>query len=193
MGKSLQHAVIVLAAGASRRLGTAKQLLILDGESLINRTIRIAQATEPAQTIVVLGARADEIALTVTHQTIDYVHCADWEAGMSASLKRGIQKVNSECEGALVLLCDQPTLSASHLDALLNAWYRQPDRAVASAYANTVGVPAMLPRSWFVRLSHVLGDQGARELLRRDPTVLRVESPRLEHDVDSPQDLRKNT
>ncbi len=189
----INHAVIVLAAGASRRLGMAKQLVSFDGESLINHTLRLALETQPMQTVLALGHDADAIYSTIRYPLVERVDSVDWERGMSASLKTGIQHVSLGCDGALILLCDQPALSASHLNALLNAWHQQPDHAVASAYADTVGVPALLPRDWFKKILSIKGDQGARELLRNDANVIRVQSPELVHDVDFTQDLPGNS
>jgi len=189
MSESLQHAVIILAAGASRRLGVAKQLVTMNGESLINRTIRMALDTHAAQTLVVLGHRADEIFASISHESVVRVDCNDWHTGMGASLRAGIQRVDVRCTGALILLCDQPALNAPHLLSVISAWHKQPDRAVASAYANTVGVPALLPRSSFENILAVRGDQGAREWLRHNPNLTRIDAPELVQDVDLPRDL----
>jgi len=184
-----QHAVIILAAGASRRLGTPKQLALLDNETLLNRTLRVASSTQPTQTLLLLGHNADEIYATVNYQPVERLDCSDWHTGMSASLRLGIQHVSPRCAGALVLLCDQPELSAAHLASMLNAWQQYPDRAVASAYANTVGVPALLPKHWFATILSVRGDQGARDRLRSDPNVIRIDAPELTQDVDVAGDL----
>src|SRR5690242_6544060 len=76
-----RHAVIILAAGASTRLGRPKQLISINGESLLNRTIRAAVKTQPAQTLLVLGHHADVIEASITHQGIERVDCADWTQG----------------------------------------------------------------------------------------------------------------
>jgi CTP:molybdopterin cytidylyltransferase MocA len=161
----------------------------INGESLINRIIRIALDTQPAQTLLILGHEADEIYASLNHKNVDRVDCADWHTGMGASLRAGIQRVDAKCDGALILLCDQPALSTSHLLCMINAWHQQPERAVASAYANTVGVPALLPKGRFANLLSVRGDQGAREWLRNDPNVIRIDAPELVRDVDTAEDL----
>lgn len=185
----LQHAVVILAAGASRRLGTSKQLLTLHGESLVNRTIRIALETHPGQTVVVLGHQAGEIVASIKYNDIECVTCTDWQNGMSASLRSGIQHVHSGCEGALIVLCDQRHLNAHHLNRLCATWRQHPDHAVASAYAGIIGVPAILPRTWFNHIAAIHGDHGARELLRQQDNVIRVEAPELAWDIDTVQDL----
>jgi len=184
-----RHAAIILAAGASRRMGTAKQLLNKDGETLLRRAIRMAQKTNPVQTLVVLGHEADNLFSTIKDMKVQRIDCKDWQQGMSASLRAGVSLVDAECQGALVVLCDQVELSEKHLELLCNIWRLQSDHAVASAYDHTLGVPAMLPRSWFHRVDSLGGDQGARDLLRNDPSVLAVVAPELARDIDTPQDL----
>jgi molybdenum cofactor cytidylyltransferase len=186
---SIPHAVIILAAGESKRLGVDKQLVRINGEFLINRTIRIALATQPMQTLVVLGHHADSIHSSIIHPHIERIDCTDWQYGMSASLRAGIHHVHPLCAGALILLCDQPALSGAHLIAMVSAWRQQPDHAVASAYANTIGVPAVLPRTSFESLLAIQGDQGAKAWLRQSDKVIALAAPELVQDVDIPSDL----
>jgi CTP:molybdopterin cytidylyltransferase MocA len=180
-----RHAAIVLAAGASRRLGRPKQLLQIDGETLLHRTVRLAQETRPAQLLVVTGHHAAAMAEAVADLAAPCVFCAAWDEGMAASLRCGIAALHADVDGALLLLCDQPALDAPHLFAMLAAWRQAPARAVASAYASLVGVPALLPRSWFDRVRTLQGDRGARALLRDDATqVVAIANERLAFDID---------
>ena len=190
MSTGPRHGVVLLAAGGSRRLGQAKQLLELAGETLVHRASRLALATEPADAVLVLGAHADAVLAGVATLALRPVRCADWERGMGASLRAGVAALSSDCHGALVLLCDQPDLDAAHLHALVQAWRRDPLRAAASAYAGVLGVPALLPRAWFDALSRLDGDRGARDLLRqRSADVNAVACAPLARDIDTPSDL----
>lgn len=184
------HGVLLLAAGASRRLGQPKQLLRLHDETLVHRAARLALATAPTDAVLVLGAGAEAIAAAVSDLPIRSVACADASQGMGASLRDGLAALAPECEGALVLLCDQPGLDTVHLQRLLAAWRQAPHQAVASAYAGVLGVPALLPRTWFSRLAALQGDRGARDLLReRAADVIAVDAPSLATDIDHPGDL----
>jgi molybdenum cofactor cytidylyltransferase len=183
------HGAIVLAAGASGRFGRAKQLLQLDGEALVHRASRLALATGPFDVVVVVGADADAVFASVRDLAVRRVDCADWRAGMSASLRAGVAALRSECAGALVVLCDQPALDAAHLDGLLSAWRTNPQQAVASAYAGSRGVPALLPRGWFADLERSNRDLGARDLIAQRPEqVTAVVNERLAWDVDRKRD-----
>jgi CTP:molybdopterin cytidylyltransferase MocA len=184
------HAVVVLAAGESRRLGESKQLVVLDDEPLVRRSARIALETGPAQALVVVGTRSDVVWRAVADLPLTRVDCDDCAAGLSASIRAGVRALDADVDAALFVLCDQPALDAAHLRSLMARWRPDPGRAVASSYAGTLGVPAILPRSWFGALGALTGDRGARDLLRaRSAEVVGVHAAALAHDVDRPADL----
>ncbi|MGB0133582.1 nucleotidyltransferase family protein [Dokdonella sp.] len=185
-----RHGVIVLAAGSSTRLGQAKQLLTIDGETLVHRAVRIGLETNPVDCVVVCGADAEMIKASVADLDCRVVSCADYRSGLSASMHTGLAALRSDCAAALILLTDQAALDADHLRQLCESWRCDPQRAAASGYADTVGVPAMLPRSWFPELARTHGDRGARDLLRaRSDEVDVSAAPELAHDIDTPGDL----
>lgn len=184
------HGLIVLAAGASRRLGQTKQLLPLRGETLVRRATRLGLATQPRSALVVVGADADAVYASVRDLAARRVDCADWELGMGASLRAGLAALPRECAGALIVLCDQPALDTPHLDALVAAWRANPRGVAASAYAGRIGVPALLPRAWFDELRADIGDHGARDLLiRRREEVVTIVNEALALDIDRNDDL----
>jgi CTP:molybdopterin cytidylyltransferase MocA len=182
------HGAIVLAAGASTRLGRPKQLVEVDGEPLLRRVARSALATLPLECVVVLDGGAPFEA-TLAGLDLRIVRIEDGHAGMAASLRAGVAALDARCAGALVAVTDQPALDAGHLDALCATWRAAPTLAVASAYANVVGVPALLPRSWFGAVASLSGDVGARELLRSRSDVVAIAAPKLARDIDTPRDL----
>jgi len=182
-----RHGLLVLAAGASKRLGEPKQLLQLQGESLVRRTVRAGLGTGPAQAVLVLGAMPAAVAAQVADLPITPVPCPDWQAGLGASLAAGLAALHDDIDGALVLVCDQPALDGAHLQALVAAWQREPARAAASAYAGVLGVPALLPRAGFAELAGGREDRGARDWLRRHAAqVSAVPAPALAQDLDTP-------
>jgi CTP:molybdopterin cytidylyltransferase MocA len=184
------HGVVVLAAGASTRLGRPKQLLNWRGETLVHRAARLGLATRPCDAVIVVGARADTVFAQVSDLAIRRIDCADWHKGMGASLHTGIAALSPSCVGALVLLCEQPALDESHLAALCAAWWRAPERGAASFYAGRRGVPALLPRAWFDALD-ATADRGMRDLLLRHVECIEViANDALAIDIDLPDDLR---
>ncbi len=189
-----KHAAIVLAAGASRRLGQSKQLLRENGETLLHRMARLALETAPSECLLVVGANAPAIAAAISDLPVRLIHCNEWENGIGASLSCGVRALAPDCAGVLIVLCDQPKLDIVHLLRLRDIWHKAPLCAVASAYANTIGVPAILPRRWYPELSQLSGDYGAQKLLRlHRVNVITVPNLGLAEDIDGPNDWpRKN-
>jgi len=189
-------ACVLLAAGASRRLGFPKQLLLLDGETLLHRTARLALLVGLKPVYVMLGSRADELRNELSGlPAVEVVINADWETGMASSLRAGIERFRSGGEHPdriLVLVCDQTGLTEEHLRRLMAESAAHPDRIVASGYGEKVGVPAIFPATYLDELSRIEGDHGARELLGRHANeVLRVSFPEGAVDIDTVQDAIK--
>lgn len=185
------HGVVVLAAGASTRLGRPKQWLLHRGETLVHRAARLALDTGPHDAVAVFGFDAGAIALAVAGLPIRRVDCAEWQRGLGASLRAGVNALSPVCAGVLVVLCDQPGLETAHLLALRDAWRRAPARGACSHYAERPGVPALLPRGWFDALD-AHSDRGMRDLLRRRAGDLdAIANPALALDVDGPDDLSR--
>jgi molybdenum cofactor cytidylyltransferase len=184
-----RHGVVLLAAGRSRRLGVAKQLLVIEGEPLTRRAARLALTTSPLDAVLVTGDHAEAVEEALRGLALRCVFAEDFDEGMGRSLAAGLRHLDPGCSGALVVLCDQPALTAEHLARLVEAWEAAPATAAASGYAGTVGVPAVLPRAWFPRLMTARGDRGARDLLRENAGEVRViPDERLGEDVDRPEE-----
>jgi molybdenum cofactor cytidylyltransferase len=185
-----RHGVVLLAAGRSRRLGVAKQLLEISGEPLVRRAARLALTTSPLDAVVVTGDHAKTVEEALRGLAVRCVAAEDFDEGMGRSLAAGLRYIDPACAAALVVLCDQPALTAEHLARLVEAWEAVPSSAAASGYAGTVGVPAVLPRAWFPRLMSTRGDRGARDLLREHAAEVRiVPDDLLDVDVDRPEEM----
>jgi molybdenum cofactor cytidylyltransferase len=185
---------IILAAGASRRLGRPKQLLELDGETLLARTIRMAREGGADPVLVVLGADAQAISAAAPLNEVVTVMNPEWQEGMGSSLRAGVRALLSCCcdaPGAILLVCDQPRLDAAHIRKLLESFEKSSGAAaVASVYSGARGIPAVFPCGLFRRLLAIEGDKGARGILA-DPRCAIAEVPFAggEIDIDSPDDV----
>jgi molybdenum cofactor cytidylyltransferase len=184
-------AAIILAAGASRRLGQSKQLLVHGGETLLGRAIRLAREAGAAPVLAVLGAHAEMIRASVEPDGATVVINESWEQGIASSIHAGLCALDAGVLGALILSCDQPRLTAEHLRTLIENFTAQDESAiVASAYAGTHGVPAVFPRTAFPELLALAGDKGARALLLHPPCpLIALPFPGGEADIDKPEDL----
>jgi len=184
-------ACLVLAAGGGRRFGRGgpKQLAPLAGRPLIEHVLAHAGAAAVGRVIVVLGAGADAIHERIALHGAELVVCRAWEEGMSAPLKAGIAAV-AGCDAAVVLLGDQPLITAAAIDRVVAARRRDRD-AVRATYGGRPGHPVVLERGLFAAIGRLEGDAGARSLLAAGRTVaVPCEDVADPLDVDSPADLR---
>jgi len=181
---------IVLAAGASTRFGSAKQLVRVSGRPLLHTAVARAVDVVGSGVIVVLGAQAAELAPLLKHSTASIMVNRDWREGLASSIRTGVSRLPSSCSAVLVILADQAAVTAEDLKRLAGAWRRQPDYIAAARYGTTTGVPAIFPRSTFSDLLTLRGDVGARAVLQRNPDrVVRVPMASAAIDIDTPEDL----
>ena len=183
---------IVLAAGGSTRLGVPKQLLVHESQPLVRRAAVAALDAGVSRVTVVLGAHAAAIAPALSDlPSVTIVVNRNWERGLASSLALGVSAISAEtaCDGVLVTLADQPFVDADALRRLVKA-FDDDHRVVASAYDETIGVPALFGQEHFDDLKRLTGDHGAGSWLRsrrNDVTAVPLHSASL--DVDSPSDL----
>lgn len=187
-------AAVVLAAGASRRLGEPKQLLPIEGESLLRRSARLAVEAGCEPVFVVLGFEAERMRGELAGLGVEAVLNQDWPEGMGSSLRRGVaaaMAVRPEVDGVLAMVCDQPFLTAEHLRGLL-ARHRAGGKGItASFYRGKAGVPAVFARRFFAELLDLQGDRGARGILEAHADeVETIAWPEGEVDIDRPEHLR---
>jgi molybdenum cofactor cytidylyltransferase len=177
----MKVAAIVLAAGASRRLGQPKQNILLAGETLLERTVRVASLAGLDPVYVLVGP-GQQFGLLTSAQIVSNPDAAE---GMASSIRTGVVAAARDgAEGAVILTCDQPAVTAEHLRAIVG----DGTAVVASAYAGRNGVPAYFPASVFAKLQKLRGDVGARDLLARAP-ALALQNGEL--DIDTAEDLAR--
>lgn len=182
--------VIVLAAGASSRFGSPKQLVRVEGRPLMHTAVARAVEVAGHAVTVVLGANAAELAPLLRHTPASVLINRDWAEGIASSIRCGVKRLSPSSDGVLVMLADQPSVTSADLRRLIGTWRRQPEFLVAALYEGAAGVPAIFPRSSFESLAELRGDQGARLLLRRHPDrVIRVPMDSAAIDIDTPEDL----
>ena len=187
-------AALILAAGGSRRLGRPKQLLLHEGETLLNRAIRIATEAGAAPVLAVLGADFEAIRSSIASPSAIPVRNDRWRQGMGASLAEGMRTLalcSPLTRAVLLMGCDQPRLTAEHLRALMDAFAGRGSHAIiASAYAGIRGVPAVFPSETFPDLLALRGDKGARSVIEKAKfPVISVQFEGGEVDIDAPEDL----
>jgi molybdenum cofactor cytidylyltransferase len=175
---------IVLAAGAGRRMGGPKALLVIEGETLLQRTVRIALSVGCHPVIAVVG----DWDPGPLDPGVILVHNPGAAEGMASSIRLGIAALPPESEAALIMTVDQPAVNADVLGRLLALATEDRDRPAACAYGNSLGIPAVLPWRLFQELLDLRGDRGAKAILLRENAAA-LSFPDGGSDLDTPEDL----
>lgn len=159
--------IIILAAGASSRMGTPKQLLLYQGRRFLSYIVEVAIASMCHPIVVVLGANAEQLKSEVSFR-VQVVENARWIEGMSSSIAVGMQAlVNQNIEGVAITLRDQSFVSPQIIAQLIAAYRFTGKSIVASEYAGTLGVPAFFSRAFFPELMTLSATEGAKHLIKR--------------------------
>jgi molybdenum cofactor cytidylyltransferase len=182
--------VLVLAAGASTRFGSAKQLIRVNGRPLMLTAVSRAVELAGHSVTVVLGAHAAELAPLLRHSPASVAVNRDWNEGIASSIREGLTHAPATADGVLIALADQAAVTTEDLRRLAGLWRRDTTSIATAQYAGTVGVPAIFPRWCFRELNELRGDRGAQVLLQRHVDRLaRLPMPSAELDIDQPEDL----
>ena len=160
--------LIILAAGESKRLGKPKQNLVFRDRTLLQIAVEAGIKSACKPIIVVLGANSDQINKDFQPEKIKVVHNSYWEEGMASSIRSGISELKNDknVDSAIIMLCDQPFVSAGLLNDLAAKQKETGEPIIACSYNNTIGVPVLFDRSLFDELLSLQGHQGAKNILK---------------------------
>jgi molybdenum cofactor cytidylyltransferase len=188
-------AAVVLAAGGSIRFGKPKQLAIFQGEPLVRRIVTAAKDAGCAPVVVVVGASAAQIAPVLAGLPVSIIEHPNWSNGLGSSIAVGVMhaaSITPDLDAAILLACDQPFVNAVMLRQLIQMHLENKKPIVASAYAETLGVPALFDRSCFGDLLQLTGDSGAKGIiLARRNNVTPFDFPAAAVDIDTAADYEK--
>ncbi|MFI5187083.1 MAG: NTP transferase domain-containing protein [Chitinophagales bacterium] len=168
---------ILLAAGASVRLGRPKQLLTYKGKSFLQNMVAAAIGSHLNPIVVVLGAHATLITGLITENNIHIVHNKDWEEGIASSIRCGIRelgKINPASDAALIMVCDQPYINSSLLNDLLAAQRKSGKPIAAAYYSGIAATPALFYKTFFPELLLLKGDKGAGKILKQQTDLVTI-------------------
>jgi molybdenum cofactor cytidylyltransferase len=182
-------ALLLLAAGASTRMGQPKQLLAYRGRTLLRHAAETAVATGCAPLVLVTGAIHEPLAAEVADLPVRVVHNPAWETGMASSIHAGLAVAAAAQPTAyLIMLSDQPLVTPELLRQLVVQQQHTHAPIVAAAYGDTLGVPAIFHHSMLPALRELQGPQGASRLIASlGSAVGRVAFPAALLDVDTPE------
>ncbi len=185
-------AVVVLAAGGSRRMGVSKQLLRVRGRSLLRHAADAALGSSCRPVVVVLGANAEAVQSELEGLPVQIVRNEHWSEGLSTSIRAGIEALtptSDSLEAVVLTLCDQPFVEVDSIEVLVAAYRSTRRPIVASQYGGTLGVPALFSRDLLPELLALEGDTGARQVIQANAmSVWPVPCPQGAVDLDTPED-----
>ncbi len=183
--------ILILAAGASSRMGQPKQLLPLQEQTVVERVVTTCMDSGLGTVTLVLGAHAEEVQALVRSQAVEAVVHRDWEEGMGSSLAAGIRHILSthKPEHLMVVLGDQVALTGASLQTLYRVYLQSPKSMAISTFAGVAGPPAVFSSRWYEFLSKLSGDAGAKPVIStHQEEVLRVPLAVAAVDLDTPSD-----
>lgn len=182
----------MLAAGASARLGKPKQLLEYAGKSLLQHALSEAISSYASPVIVVLGADSDLVSKEIDKTKVYIIDNTEWEEGMASSVRIGLStlvKIFPSADAVIFMVCDQPYVSASLLNDLINTQVETCKPIVTCNYGDAVGPPALFHRSLFAELMELKGDAGARKIIQEHSNeVATVLFTKGKIDIDTKED-----
>jgi len=191
--------IVLLAAGASTRLGRPKQLLRYEGETLLRRAARAALGSQGCPVIVVLGAQADAVRGEIADLEAQVVVNEAWNEGLGSSIRCGLAGLEAATSGrveaAVLTLCDQPFISSRVINRLIETYHAKHPLLVVSEYETggekTRGVPALFSRALFSELMDLPGAEGAKRVIaRHSHKAVIIATPEAAFDVDTSHDYQ---
>jgi len=194
LGKKTNIEILIMAAGASRRLGQPKQLVDYHGQSLIRRISKECIDAKIGRVTVVTGFNHEEIEKEISDLKVNIFYNAVWEEGLGASIRNSLKHVldnKPQTNAILLTMVDQPFVNADHLKKLAKAYDPSRPMIIASAYSSTFGVPVLFDSQYFEEMKQLKGDEGGKKIFVKYLRNI-VEIPFIQGaiDIDEKEDLK---
>ena len=186
-------AAVVLAAGRSSRMGRPKLVLEIAGRTVLQHVLAHARQSRCDRILVVVGAEADRVVHDARGPGVEIVVNDRYREGMGTSIAAGVAALPQDAEAAIVLLGDQPRVTAGSIDALIDAYRTTGKPLIASRYGEVTGAPTLIGRALFEEARRLSGDVGGRWLMDRHPDLVGEVplSPDLAADLDTPDEFAR--
>ena len=186
---------LLLAAGSSSRMGKPKMLLPFNQKTLLQHAIDEIKKVDGGELLVITGCYHLLLKEILEQQQIDFVDNNNWQDGMGSSIQKGITYVSAHYPNAssiIILVCDQPYISAGLLNELMATKLQTNKGIVASAYNHTTGTPVLFDKKYFPELSLLNGQFGAKKLVQQfNDDVATVAFPSGAFDIDTIEGYEK--
>jgi len=185
---------IVLAAGLSSRMGTAKALVRIGGKTMLERVLGTLRESLVSEIVVVLGHSAGTIQRSIDFGNARPVINDSYREGMAGSLNIGLSNVSDHADAALIVLADQPFLKPETINCLIDEYRSKRPEIVIPVYRGFRGNPVLLSRSVFPELASLTGDIGCRAIFgnhTRGILKVPVDDAGTLVDLDTKEDIHR--
>lgn len=187
--------IIILAAGAARRMNQAKMLLPFGETTILETIIEKVKEINPEHLCIVTGHYHNQMVAKIQDDQIRFMYNEQWEEGMSGSIKKGLAYLvgeNPELELVLIMVADQPFITSSLLLEMIALQSTTKKGIVAASYAGVAGTPVLFQSKHFSNLEKLTGDKGARSILQQyQDDLMTIDFPLGEIDIDTEEDFHK--
>jgi molybdenum cofactor cytidylyltransferase len=184
--------IVILAGGASTRLGRPKQLLQYHGKTLLNHAVNEAINAKADAVVVILGKNADLFQNEIDEKKVRVAVNKDWVEGMASSVRLGLDtllKAKPYIDAVIFMVCDQPHISSSVLNELITKQQKTTKQIVTCNYGESIGPPALFHKKYFRELAKLNGDVGARNIIEQNKNdVAMILFPEGKIDIDTEDD-----
>lgn len=184
---------VILAAGQSKRMGQPKQLLILNGKSMVWHVAKTACQADFHEVIVITGAYGDEVAQALTGLPLKVIYNEEWAGGQSTSVKKAVQSIHPRSQAILFMLADQPLVDAALINEVIGAYQEGASSIIMPRSQNKPGNPVLFDLTiWRSSLLSLSGDEGARQIIRSKQECIQYiekEDADLFLDADTPAEF----
>lgn len=183
---------IILAAGESKRFGSAKQLLPFGDTTLLGQAVRNANSSDLEQVVVVMGRMAEEVRQSVAFGRATAIDNTAYGTGCASSLLAGLDTAG-DCSAIMLLLGDQPGVRTEFINQMVTGWRRERPWASVTSYRDKLGHPMVFAQEAFDELRRLHGDKAVWKLIEAYPErILQVNiDAELPPDVDTPEDYKR--
>jgi molybdenum cofactor cytidylyltransferase len=184
--------IVILAAGASTRLGKPKQLLLHNGKTLLNHAVEQAINSNADAVVVILGKDADIFKKEFDEKKVHVVSNIEWKEGMGSSARLGLETLLEHkpyIDAIIFMVCDQPHINSSILNELIATQQKTTKQIITCDYGESIGPPALFHRKYFPELMKMQGDTGARNIIQQNMNdVATILFPEGKIDIDTAED-----
>jgi molybdenum cofactor cytidylyltransferase len=187
---------IVLAAGASERMGQPKMLLPFDGKNILGKVVDTAVEVTGAQVVVVLDERQEEILINVRELFVSFTFNPDPSQGMLSSVISGLNALPETTTAFFLFLGDQPQIQAKVAQNLKESWMKDPGGILIPVYGGKRGHPVLISIRYQEEIKNLPAEYGLKGLMLRHPGEIReleCGAPEILRDIDTPADYRYET